>query len=309
MTPEISIIIPFRNEGNEVYKTVKSLVEQAGQEVSLILINDASDDQFDYKSIAESFNGEYVEHSMPWGVAASREHGVSICKTEFFIFLDAHMRAFSTNWAKSVLEELQKERQTLFCCATIAISKDDTEKISSIKGHGVTLNLTDLTYSWNEIDPSPDATTSLIPCIMGASYACNVTYWRKLRGVSGLRSYGYDEQFVSIKVWLEGGTCKIIKNIIFGHIFRVLKDVPYTIKVKDVIFNQLYLMELLYPQNFKHILFHNVRRLSDTECFTQAIEEIEKVRNDIASEKQYYNNIFVRDFNYVLDVNNNKVSL
>lgn len=40
MTPEISIIIPFRNEGNEVYKTVKSLVEQAGQEVSLILIND-----------------------------------------------------------------------------------------------------------------------------------------------------------------------------------------------------------------------------------------------------------------------------
>lgn len=309
MIPILTIIIPFRNEGKEVYNTVKSLVEQAGQEVYLILINDASDDKYDYKSIADSFNGEYFEHSYSWGVAASREHGISLCKTDFFMFFDAHMRAFTPNWATIVLNELQKERQSVFCCATIAITLADMKKTSNIKGFGVTLDLMDLTYRWNEIDPFPDSTTCNIPCIMGASYACNISYWKKLRGLEGLRGYGFDEQFISIKVALEGGCCKIIKNVIFGHIFRVFKDVPYVINLKDVIFNQLYLMELLYPINLKATIFHNVRRLSDIEHFTQAIEEIEKIRVQIAFLKQYYKNIFTRDFDYVLDINYNKIDL
>lgn len=309
MTPILTIIIPFKNEENEVYNTVKSLIEQAGQEVHLILINDASDDKFDYKSIADSFNGEYIEHSQPWGVAASREHGVSLCKTEFFIFFDAHMRAFTPDWATIVLKELQKEQQTIFCCATVAISKNDTKKASSIKGFGVTLDLQDLTYHWNEIDPLPHNTTCNIPCIMGASYACNISYWKRIHGVAGLHGYGYDEQFISIKASLEGGYCKIIKNVIFGHLFRVFKEVPYVINLKDVIFNQLYITELLYPEYLKRAVFYNIRRLSDIEHFTQAIEEIEKIRDEIASAKIYYNSIFTRNFCYILDINNNKINL
>ena len=48
---ELTVIIPFLNEGEEIYNTVKNLRETAGDEINIILINDASEDKYDYESI------------------------------------------------------------------------------------------------------------------------------------------------------------------------------------------------------------------------------------------------------------------
>jgi len=303
MVPLLTVIIPFKNEGQEVYNTTKSILEKAGQAVSLILINDASDDGFDYKAIANLFDAKYVEHTYSFGVAASREHGISLCETDFFVFFDAHMRAFTQNWATILLKYLQKEERTIFCCATIAITKKNANVISNIKGYGVTIDLTNLLYTWNNLDYAYNEDVLNVPCIMGASYASNITYWKKLRGLKGLQCYGYDEQFISLKVALEGGFCKIIKNIVFGHIFRILEEVPYIINTKDVVFNRLYIAELLYPESMKKILFHNIKCFSDIDAFDEAIEELHRNRNEIAESKLYYKNIFTRDFSYVIELN------
>lgn len=303
MRPLLTVIIPFKNEGQEVYSTVKSLLEQAGQEVNLILINDASDDGFNYKAIAHSFGAVYIEHTCSLGVAKSREDGIALCETEYFIIFDAHMRAFTKNWASLLLSCLQEDKRTVFCCATLAISKENANVISDIKGYGVIINFENLSYSWNNSDDSANNTTTEIPCIMGASYASNISYWKKLRGLKGLRCYGYDEQFISIKVALEGGTCKIIKNIVFGHIFRVLKDVPYVIDIVDVAFNRLYIAELLFPREMKAILFHNIKCFSGISCFDSALKEIEKCRNEIFDSKLYFEKIFTENFSHVLRLN------
>lgn len=43
-----------------------------------------------------------------------------------------------------------------------------------------------------------------IACVWGAVYAVSKRCWQYLKGLSGLRRYGSDEVYVSMKVWLEG---------------------------------------------------------------------------------------------------------
>lgn len=52
----------------------------------------------------------------------------------------------------------------------------------------------------------------------------------RLRGLEGLRNYGADEQFISLKVWCEGGRCTLLKDVVIGHIYR--KRAPYLILEK-----------------------------------------------------------------------------
>lgn len=123
-----------------------------------------------------------------------------------------------------------------------------------------------MSYDWNNTNFYHEQSVADIPCIMGASYASNKEYWNRIHGLNGLRSYGCDEQLISMKTILEGGSCKIIKNIVFGHIFRILKEVPYKIDSVDYIFNQLYIIELFYPRedkiNFFGGLKINVKKVS-----------------------------------------------
>ncbi|WP_303011998.1 glycosyltransferase family 2 protein [uncultured Bacteroides sp.] len=102
MGAKLTVIIPFLNEKEEVRNTVKSLRESSDQCFKIILINDCSTDGYDYKKIAEDFETQYIEPSKRMGVAASRDEGVSKCNTDYFLFLDAHMRVFQRDWVEII---------------------------------------------------------------------------------------------------------------------------------------------------------------------------------------------------------------
>lgn len=300
---ELTVIIPFRNEGIEVCNTIKSIKETSDLDFNIILINDGSDDGFDYKSISEEFQTDYLEHLTGIGVAASRNEGVLHCKTEYFLLLDAHMRAYTANWTSLIIQELRKDKNAIFCCQTVSIDKNGIMINEKAKGYGAHINFHNLSYDWNKTDFSYEQSVADIPCVMGASYASNKEYWTRIHGLNGLRSYGYDEQLISMKTILEGGSCKIIKNIVFGHIFRILKEVPYKIDTVDYIFNQLYIIELFYPREYKIDFFRWIKNQCEESKFTQAVEEIVKIQTDIYNEKAYYKSLFTRNFKYLVDFN------
>lgn len=216
-------------------------------------------------------------------------------------------RAYTQGWDTILLNHLKKEERTIFCCATIAIERNSANIISDIKGYGVTIDLSTLLYTWNNSDTESENANNKNTLYHGASYASNVAYWNKLKGLKGLCCYGYDEQFISIKVALEGGCCRIIKDIVFGHMFRVLKEVPYIINVVDVIYNQLFIAELLYPNRLKGLIFRHIRCFSEVDSFDKAIKKLESNRTSITDSKEYYKKIFSRDFTYVEDLNTNKL--
>lgn len=106
----LTIIIPFLNEGEEVDNTLKNIMRNGGSEAEILLINDASDDGFDYEGVIQKYNVGYIKHKRRLGVAASRDEGVEYCRTPFFLLLDGYMRFILTigynrsfwNWRKMI---------------------------------------------------------------------------------------------------------------------------------------------------------------------------------------------------------------
>lgn len=93
----LTVVIPFLNEGEEIENTVKSIRETAGNNVDIIFINDCSSDGYDYWSVSIKYNTQYCVNEQRMGVAESRNIGVSIIETPYFILLDGHLRVYNDN--------------------------------------------------------------------------------------------------------------------------------------------------------------------------------------------------------------------
>ena len=86
MEKMITVIIVFLNEQEEVKYTLDSLYSHIEHEIDVILINDCSDDAYDYLSDIKKYSVRYVENKERLGVAKSRDLGVSLSETPYFLF-------------------------------------------------------------------------------------------------------------------------------------------------------------------------------------------------------------------------------
>lgn len=299
----LTIIITFLNEGAEVFNTLKSFTESVNCPFEIILINDGSTDEFDYRKIADDFGAHYIEHCERKGPAVSRNEGVAICTTDYFLLLDAHMRVYQDNWLERIIEELEKEESVLLCCSTLTLDKNAVVNEKNPIGYGASINLLDLSNHWIHRFDEMNRDCLEIPSVLGASYACSKKYWMKLNGLNGLRTYGFEEQLISLKVWLSGGKCKVLKDVEFGHIFRDESIAPYEIPTTDYYLNQLLIVELFYVEEYKRDFIKNLRTNIGVEYTNGWIEKFKQSRREIAKEKAYYRTIFNRDFRFIIDLN------
>lgn len=304
---KITVIIPFLNEGEEIYSTVSNIRETAGDKVDIILIDDASRKDYNYELVAEQFDATFIRHEERKGVAASRDEAVENCLTEFFLLLDGHMRFFQKDWVELIMNELEENRRALFCCQSLALEKGNDGcvcfSMNKAETYGAYMDfgvMGDLQVKWNIYDPNPNFSTVEIPCILGAGYACNRTYWRYLRGLEGLRSYGMDEQFISLKVWMEGGVCKLIKNVKIGHFYRSV--FPYKTENIDLLYNKIYIAELLLPYKEKYNIFKNWSVLYDS-LLKEAIVLLAENKEFLNDQKKYLQKIFTNNIETIISNN------
>lgn len=261
MDSKLTIIIPFANEKDEVENTVNSIRYYSDNDVDIIVINDASDDNYNYEDCLRKYNVKYVVNERRMGVAASRDIGVNLCKTDFFLLLDAHMRFYETGWVKTIIHELEKDSRALLCAQTKVLKVSDTDH-SIVDGEqdgqylGAYINFYDLieylepqwAYARAKL-PVNYNIPIFIPCVLGAGYASSKKYWQYLNGLNGLLSYGSDEVLMSLKVWLEGGRCKLLHNVIIGHIYRISS--PFEHHIEKRIYNRLYISYITCPVEYK----------------------------------------------------------
>ena len=304
MKPMLTVIIPFKNEGEEVFKTVASLRQMADNDINFIVINDASDDGFDYSGISSINNVEYILHDKSFGPAQSRQHGVDLCQTNFFILVDAHMRAMTKGWDRIVLEPVQKYRNAIFCCVTYDMIENAKSKICR-QGYGATIKLEDVSCKWISHSFIKDNKTIIeVPCVLGASYISNKEYWNRIGGLKGLLSYGCEEQLLSIKTYLDGGKCYVLSNVEFSHKFRKAKETPYNPDKAKFIYNHLYIIEIFYPFDLKARAFQKLKTTYDEHLFEEAISILSSHREEINKAKLYYREVLHFDTKTVYEINN-----
>ncbi|MDR1883473.1 MAG: glycosyltransferase [Prevotella sp.] len=304
----LTVIIPFLNEKEEVGNTIESVLEFSDNNVNLIIINDASNDNYDYDKLVLDYDIEYIKNEIRMGVAASRDLGASRCKTPYFLLLDAHMRFYDNQWVERITGVLSKNKNYLLCTQTKILRKtngtvhvDRAEDQKTRQGAVVDLYNGNTLFEsrWLFTEQNDSDRDRPVACILGAGYACSKEYWEYLKGLKGLIYYGNDEAYISMKVWLSGGECYLLKDVKIGHIYR--EQVPYATEHFSRVYNRLLINESmifnkdLYKRNFSSLKTH--------PAFPKAFRLLHKNRKKILELKKYYETIFKHDFSFFEKIN------
>lgn len=288
---ELTAIIPCYNEGEELENTLKSLRDTVGRQVNVMVVDDCSCDSFDYAQIALKYEARYVRNAKRVGPACSKEKGVRLCETEYFIIFDAHMRFYQQDWHKIIIDELNKSQRQLLCCQTRVLSKQDgvvREKDSTYAyGAYLHMGLDALIPAarWNCNPHKETLDRGVIPCVLGASYASSVSYWRQIRGLEGLLGYGSEEPYLSIKVWLSGGQCRLLEQIVVGHLYK--ENTCSLRAYSTYAYNHLFISETLFPTSLQ-CKVNMAARLQGEQLFNHATMLLEKNKRLMSSLKHYY---------------------
>lgn len=304
---QLTVIIPFLNEGEEVVETVKSIRSTVGNDVDIFVINDQSTDEYPYDEELQTYKVYYFFNRKRMGVAASRDFGVAQCLTPYFILLDAHMRFYDNKWASSIIAILKENDRQLLCCQTKVLKKDTDGHIyeenidnrPTTYGAYMPFSKNDylLNVVWNNNCRQPEATTEPIAIVLGAGYATSKRYWTYLKGLNGLSCYGSDEAYISLKVWLEGGQCLLLKDIEAGHIYR--DAAPYPVYGEHVAYNQLFIADTVLPPDMRYWTYAVACSLNK-HLFFKSYRLIMEHQTEIAELQEYYDRIFTRHFKEIL---------
>ena len=309
MKNKLTAVISFLNEGKEVENTVSSVLEFAEGKIDIIVINDGSSALYDYEEMLAPYpDVAYIRNDKRKGVAACRDMGVEMTKTPYFILLDSHMRFYREGWVDEITRLLDEDDRRIFCCQTKPLEKDESDEIISIRSktpYGARINFTDdstlLDPKWRIIsDPEPKSSVIDVPCVLGATYAGSRRYWKYLRGYEGLRLYGLEEPYISMKAWLEGGKCQLIKNIEVGHIYRSRS--PYRIANDEITYNRIVIASLLLPDELKSHVFDTCRKQSES-LYLDIIELLTNNAEQLNELGKYYRSIWNREFSYIWNLN------
>ncbi|MFC2812340.1 MAG: glycosyltransferase [Prevotella conceptionensis] len=241
----LTIIIPFANEAGLLRMTVENIFSTIDpHHTDILLIDDASNDQYDYQKIAEEYGARYYKNDYRKGIARCREIGIALSNTRFFLLLDGHMKAITKDWDKRLIEYGLKMGKKLCCCQTASIDRHGNLITERQKSFGAYINLPDMLVNWNYIDFHPEVSVEVIPCVLGGAYFCSRSFWQEFGGLCGLNGYGFDEQVMSMRAWRHQGKCILIKDICFGHYYRDLSDTPYEINKLDYTKNKFVATQL-----------------------------------------------------------------
>lgn len=301
----LTVIIPFLNEREEVANTLQSIRGHVGDRVEILVINDGSDDGFDYAKAVSPYRVSYLTNSRRRGVAANRDRGVALCRTPYFLLLDAHMRFYDAAWPERLASLLDEDDRVLLCAQSRVLGRDEDGRVvprpECPDAFGAVSAFRRNEYwpdiEWNSQERCPGQDIEPVAHVLGAGYAASCRYWHYLKGLQGLCKYGCDEAYISFKVWREGGRCLLVKDVVIGHLYR--SEPPYKNYKAEEVSNYLLVSHLTFSQSW-YCLASAVALRKNRRLYGQAVRILQANRPDIAALKSYLDSIYTRSFEEVL---------
>ncbi len=309
---ELTVVIPFLNEGQEVETTIQEIKRTAGDAVDIILVNDASDDGFDYDAIAAKYHTEYIKHTQRQGSGPAKQAGINACRTPYFLVIDGHMRFYDNNWWIEIPKAIQSDPRAIYCCRCQSWDFDTKQEKTTKPPYGAYFQMLDsknkkvLDVKWCKGAFNPEGDLKDIPCVLGACYAATKNYWNYLRGYDGLKLYSCEEAYISMKAWMEGGRCRILCHVTIGHLFR--KRFPYKVIATEYYYNKLLIAELLLPKEQRDIVIRAMKAANYVE-YVRSRRQMEENKAEIDSLREDYSRILTAGYNRFDNINNRALAL
>lgn len=286
---KLSVCIAFRNEKDQVYKTIKSLIESVNfnvHDLQIVVVNDQSDDDYDYSYLAYYPYVDYFINEKRLGSSQTKQKAIELATSDYVFVIDAHMRFYNNGFDSRIISEIDKDNKKIYALYTIGFDPDYDDKPVKLSHRCTVLGFSDKLLfgsTWTNNDLDKDKSNSRVSVVMGASYFFSKKYFNYLNGFKGLKLYGREEEYISIKSWGIGNGCMLIKDCEVAHLYR--KVAPQPITRKEVWHNILFIAETLLDEDTK-IKIADKMIEKDNATFKKVYESIDhKLTNEL---KDYY---------------------
>ena len=301
---ELSIIIPYHNEGIEfIITTINSVKDSIDVDsYEIIVVDDCSTNPL------EQIEGVTVlRQNENLGVGAAYDRGVKEAKSENLFIMGSDIRFIKNKWASQLVTEIENHPKAFTCTSCIAISKKNMN-IEERRLQNVVNGATILMFHDKKSNPTQSETFRSIieakwlprvknrdidsvelPCILGAAYGVKKSWFEYVDGWTGHKKWGTLEPMMSLKSWLFGGSCRIATRIETAHIF---KEYGTHGTPQHVLFYNKMLVATL--------LLDDYQRLIDFFGTNETVEKAKKLYDDnldfIMSKKEEYKSKIVYDY-------------
>jgi GT2 family glycosyltransferase len=216
--PDISVLLPARNEGERLASTIRSITRArtTGARIEFVVVDDASTD--DSMAALMSKMSDLLElprvdvrviqmeeHS---GTYRARNEAAAAATGDVLFLTDAHVE-FSHGWDRCVLEHIRPDR---ILAGTV------TAKNAAFRGYGASLLVPTMGTTWC-IDPGRDLTE--VPIAVCAATVISRELFYRLGGYDPeMIHYGGGEPEFSVRAWLEGATICSVRELEVQHAFK-----------------------------------------------------------------------------------------
>ncbi len=234
---QASLIISSHNEGENLARTVASLLEHTHQvEYELLLIDDGSDDHsFDFLEMApfsEMIHLRRMRFNQAKGLIFARHAGAEAAQGEVLVFLDAHL-ALPDGWLIGLLTALERWGPLAVVTPDIAGLNPATWTPERSSGKIVAVD-----EQFDMVWQQAAYPSKIVPIVLGCCWVLPRRLYFQVGGFdTGLRRWGCENIDISLKVYAIGGVCLLEPAVLVGHLFR--KTFPYPVNFEQVIYNKL----------------------------------------------------------------------
>jgi glycosyltransferase involved in cell wall biosynthesis len=215
--PDISVVIPARNEGGRLAPTIRSIARARTTDARLefIIADDASTDDTTaslLKAVPELLNEKWIDIRVlrlekQAGIYRARNQAAAEASAEILFGTDAHVR-FSRGWDEVVLRRIAPDR---------ILAGVTTQKKSGFKGYGCDLVVPFMGTQWR-CDPASPSQVQVAPC---HATVIPRKLFQSLGGYdAGMRLYGAGEPEFSVRAWLHGAEVVICEELQVEHHFK-----------------------------------------------------------------------------------------
>ncbi len=302
----ITVIFNTLNDNYEARMTLKSILDTAGQKVNIIIVDDCSDTPFEFNEPAPNLRIMRMRKRI--GCGPTRHVGITAATTEFILIVDGHMR-FQPGWVEAAESRIADRPKTIHSATCLGLDQHQQMDISNHRGayNGAWLNILgpdpnkpSLTQVLEGVwmKDRPDEDDYEISCIMGASYFMRREWYFHIGGLKSLRMWGSDEPLLSLKTWLAGGECRIMKTVQIGHKFRQPEEQGFKISEWNTLWNKMFVLYTVMNTAESTFL---IKRLPRSVEMKRATEQFESDRHFVEVERCYNEKIFTRDLRWYCD--------
>ncbi|MCM8711261.1 glycosyltransferase [Clostridium sp. SYSU_GA19001] len=287
---DVSIIIPCKNEGNNLKITLDSIMKAKNNACyEILVVDDGSLDDSTAFLNSDIYKNVTLIKTEGIGCAEARNTGARYARGKYLFFCDAHIKV-PEMWLDDLVNTLQYKKAHL---VTPCIC--DMSNISS-EGYGVTWNER-LQFTW--ILNNPNCVTE-IP-LSGAACLCIIReVFDKINGFNSLlKSYGMEDQELCLKAWLYGYKLVINPDVKVRHLFR--KVHPYKVKETDIFYNMLC---VAYCHFNKDRIIKIINMLKENNAFSSVLAEFKSNTDEIINQRKkffkeriYNDDYFFQKFN------------